>query len=120
MSIKTTYVGCARYHEKRRDKRNFAPTLVISIDGYTYPTLDWSLGGVLLSHYCGQRAQGEEIEGKVRVVTVPGSHPFKAVIVRRGTRTRELALRFTELSDAAFALLEDALTGRLRPDWQSH
>ena len=98
------------YREKRRDKRHLMPTLVISIDGKIYLTKDWSLGGVLLSHYFGRRAQGEEIRGNVGVVTAPGRYPFKGVAVRQDAVRGELALRFTDLSDATLALLKEAST----------
>ncbi len=102
--------------ERRSDKRVLMPTLVIFIDGDSYVTKDWSLGGVLLSHYFRQRAQGEDIEGNVGVVTVSGRHPFKGVVVRQDATRGELALQFTELSDVAFALLKDASTGDVRQD----
>lgn len=104
------------YHEQRHDKRCFSPTLLISIDGKTYLTKDWSLGGVLLSQYFGRRVQGQEIEGNVGVVTAPGRYPFKGVTVRRDATTGELALQFTELGDETFALLEDASNGGLCQD----
>ena len=116
MSIAKRSVREVAYHEKRHDKRNLSPTLVISIDGKTYLTKDWSLGGVLLSQYSGRRVQGQEIEGNVGVVTAPGRHPFKGVTVRRDATMGELALQFTELSDETFALLEDASIGGLRQD----
>jgi hypothetical protein len=112
MSSTLRVVSKGGHREKRRDKRRLQPTLVISIDNATYVTTDWSLGGVLLSDYHGPRLRGEEIEAQVRVATEPDKYPFKATIVRR--REGRMALHFTELSDGAFALLEDLSTGRQR------
>lgn len=114
MSSKLRIVSRGGYPEKRRDKRRLKPTLVISIDETTYVTSDWSLGGLLLSDYYGQREQGEEIEAELRVVTEPDKHDFRAKVVRQSTSEGQLALRFTELSEGAFALLEDLSVGRQR------
>ena len=114
MSSTLRIVSRGGYQEKRRDKRRLNPTLVISIDDVTYVTSDWSLGGLLLSGYYGQRHQGEEIEAELRVVTETEKHAFKASVVRRSVAEGLMALRFTELSDGAFALLEGLSTGRQR------
>ncbi len=114
MSSKSRIVSRGGYQEKRRDKRRLKPTLVISIDDATHVTSDWSLGGLLLSDYYGQRAQGEEFEAELRVVTEPDKHGFKAKVVRQSPSEGQLALGFTELSEGAFALLEDLSVGRQR------
>lgn len=87
------------------------------MDGVTYQTKDWSLGGVLLSRYRGKRHEGEDIDGKLSILAAPEHHPFKGVIIRRRELKDELAIRFTELSEAAFTLLEHASIGRERQDW---
>ena len=97
--------------ERRRDKRYSMPTLVVSIDGKLHLTKDWSLSGVLLTNYFGRRVEGNELEGKIGVITTPGKHPFKGITVRRDVDRGELALRFTELSDSTLALLRDASAG---------
>ena len=114
MSSTLRVVSKGGYQEKRRDKRSLSPTLVVSVDDATYITSDWSLGGVLLSGYYGPKVQGEEIEAELRAVTEPDKYSFKAAVVRRSVGEGQLALHFTELSDGAFALLEDLSTGRLR------
>ena len=114
MSSKLRIISKGGNRERRRDKRKLKPTLVISIDDATYVTSDWSLGGLLLTDYYGQREQGEEIEAELRVVTEPDKHAFRASVVRQSTSEGRLALSFTDLSDGAFALLEDLLIGRKR------
>jgi hypothetical protein len=114
MSSTVRIVSRGGYAEKRRDKRRLKPTLVISIDDATYVASDWSLGGMLLSDYHGQRTEGEEIEAELRVATEPDKHAFRATVVRQSMGEGHLALRFTELSDDAFAVLEDLSTGRQR------
>lgn len=114
MSSTLRVVSKGGYREKRRDRRRLKPTLVITIDGASYHTQDWSLGGVLLFDYHGQRQQGEEIEAEVSAAMAPDRHAFKATVVRRSAGSGRMALHFTELSDGAFGLLEDLSTGRLR------
>ncbi len=114
MSSTKKIVGRAAHAEKRRDERRLNPTLVFSIDGNTYPTMDWSLGGALLFHYYGQRALEKEIEGSVRLASEPDGHPFKGEVVRCDLRKGQMAFRFTELSNSAFALLEEAIIRRWR------
>lgn len=108
MSSRKKIVGSTTYPEKRRDKRKLNPTLVLSIDGESYPTADWSLGGALLSDYYGRREFEEEIEGKIRLATEPDSYPFTCKIVRHDLRNGQMALRFTELSEDAFTLLQES------------
>jgi len=114
MSSTLRVVSKGGYREKRRDRRRLKPTLFITFDGATYHTQDWSLGGVLLFDYHGQRQQGEEIEAEVSAAMAPDRYPFKATVVRRSADSGRTALHFTELSEGAFGLLEDLSTGRLR------
>ncbi len=97
------FVGLTNHRENRSDKRLLSPGLEISFDGGSYQTTDWSLGGVRVAGYYGQRTPGDEVEGTVQVLSDTNSHPFKAVVVRRDSG--ELALIFTELSNSALLVL---------------
>ena len=111
MSATKKIIGREPHPENRHDKRNLNPTLVISLDDATYPTSNWSLGGVLLLDYYGRRTPGMEIEGSVRLATEHESHRFKGAVVRKDLRAGHLALHFIELSEGAFALLDGASIG---------
>ena len=112
MFFTKAFIGVASHHERRRDKRQLTPPLGVCLDGDSYPTVDWSLGGVLVSDYYGPAAPGDQVEGRVQILTDTTSHAFKAVVVRRDSGAGELALNFTELSESAFSVLESALMGR--------
>ena len=112
MSFTKAFIAAASQNERRRDKRLSMPPLSVSFDGGSYGTVDWSLGGVLVSDYYGPAAPGDEVEGTVQILADATRHPFKAVVVRRDSAAGELALNFIELSDSAFSLLESALMGR--------
>ena len=114
MSSRLRIISRGGYPEKRRDKRRLKPTLVVTIDGAAYRTRDWSLGGLLLSGFRGRKVRGEEIEAELRAATATELHAVKTIVVRQIARQGQVALRFTELSDGAFALLEDLSTGRER------
>ena len=101
-------VSRAAHPEKRRDLRRFNPTLVVTIDGSDYSTVDWSLGGALIRSYAGHRGPEEEIVGSLRLETASESHPFEAEVVRLDVEKGQLAFRFTVLSDGVFTVLERA------------
>ena len=61
-----------------------------------------------------RKARGDEVEAELRAATLPDNHSVKAIVVRHVAGKGRLALRFTELSDGAFALLEGLSTGRER------
>ncbi len=98
--------GVSHHRDKRRDARQLSPALEISLDGDKYRTIDWSLGGALVADYYGPRAPGDEVAGRVQVLTDTNSYPFKAVVVRRDSALGQLALNFTDLSPDAFSILE--------------
>jgi len=106
------FIGIASHNERRRDKRQLTPALGVSLDGASYRTVDWSLGGALVTDYFGPAGPGDQVDGTVQVLTDTVSHPFRAVVIRRDSASGELALNFIELSDSAFSLLESVLMGR--------
>jgi len=98
--------GAASRNEKRRDNYQVPPALEVTIDGTPYPTVDWSLGGVVLSNYFGPLAPGDEVTGSLQVLRDLSTHPFKAVVVRRDSVSGHLALDFTDIGKTAFSVLE--------------
>ena len=104
--------GAAQRRDRRFDQRVQSSALEVSLDGETYRTVDWSLGGVLLADYFGPRGSGEEVEGRVQITRDMSSYPFKAVVVRRDPGLGQLALNFTDLSASGFSALESLIMGR--------
>ncbi len=107
-------ISYARGREQRRNRRFRKPGLVFAFDGRSHHTVDWSLGGALLSGYVGKRNIGSSIDGTVHLVWEPTTHPFRGIVVRRVLERGELALRFIDLSDSTFKLLEEYATNRRR------
>ena len=98
--------------DRRTDDRIQSLTFGVSLDGRQYPAIDWSVSGVLVADYDGELGLGDEIEGSFRICKDMKRHAFKAVVVRREAATGCLALRYTELSLCAVAVLEAFVTSR--------
>ena len=91
--------------ERRRHKRHENPNLIVMIDGHTYQALNWSLGGILLAGYDGEREVGEAIRGELGFAGDSERHPFEALVVRQDSDSGELAFGFAGLSDMALDML---------------
>ncbi len=104
----------ARGRERRRNRRFRKPGLVFAFDDRYHLAVDWSLGGALLSGYFGNRKNGGLIDGTVQLVSESTTHPFRGIVVRRVLERGEIALRFVDLSDSTFKLLEKYATNRWR------
>ncbi|MSO92220.1 MAG: PilZ domain-containing protein [Rhodospirillales bacterium] len=102
----------AKPHQRRRDTRIESPIIRIRIEGQSYRTVNWSLGGVLIAAYDGSLREGNEFtvtgigleHGGLVAVMVP----TRAVRVRDGF----LAACFTELDGRAYDVLEALLMKR--------
>lgn len=104
--------GTSQRRDRRVDQRVQSTALEITLDGQTYRTVDWSLGGALLADYFGPRGSGEHVEGSLQITRDLTSFPFKAVVVRRDPTLGQLALNFTDLSASGFSALESLIMGR--------
>jgi hypothetical protein len=98
--------------EARRDRRYPMPTLGITIGARELWSANWSLGGFML-HDCAMPVEaGSVIEGTMRFEGSPAVR-FTAEVVRVGPAPGEIGARFRELDDAAFDLLDRAISRRL-------
>jgi hypothetical protein len=100
----------------RRDKRISVPPIRVAIDGEAFPTVNWSLGGVLVA--CDARGLGA---GEVVPVTGLGPAEGRMLAVSVAARVVRaeggfLSLEFLELDARAYAVLE-ALMMRRGPVW---
>lgn len=97
----------------RRDKRQSAPTLRLTVAGHEFATADWSLGGVRLYGI----PEGAKLEQQIEVGftgqrggrTWSGS--ATALFVWIDQEKAQSGLRFTNLPDASFDALETLVTG---------
>lgn len=98
-------------YRPRQDKRYSDPVLYLIIGGRRFRTLDWSFGGCRIDGIHAGLVPGQQVEG---MVEWDADAPFIAEIVGRNERDVWTALRFADLTNAAFAAMESALTKRER------
>jgi hypothetical protein len=96
------------YREKRKDRRILFPNIQIQVEGATFETADWSFGGFRVESSDVRVAVGDPIEGTLGWGGV--RFPFSGRVTRIGGDTRELAVGFTEISDAAMLYLDRRLS----------
>ena len=107
-------VGKYRSHN-RKDRRYDMPRLSLVINGHTFETYDWSLGGFRISDFKGRPPVGDVL----RVTELSYSPEHKQTVNCKATVTRiilgknQVAFSFQELDEDAFNFLEAASLQRL-------
>ncbi len=101
---------------RRRDHRVASHPIELQLQGGTYVTANWSLGGFLVTDYVGPSGPGDllAVHIVVRVGDVIYRHLAEAEVVRISPVKRKMASTFTRLEPDAMDTLEGVLTGRLR------
>jgi hypothetical protein len=105
-----------RYREARRDQRLLLPRFHAVVAGHVLPTVNWSLGGLLLR---GPMPPGLAPDALVTGLlggearTGPETVPFAAHLVRLASSPHGLALRFADANAQVIEFLEGCLRRRL-------
>ncbi len=110
----TVHLSYARERQRRRNRRFHRPVLIFAFDDRYHLAVDWSLGGAMISGYFGNIKIGSLLDGTVQSLSKPAPHPIRGIVVRHFMGRGELALRFVDLSDSTFKLLEECATNRRR------
>ena len=102
---------------RRRDRRIVMPPIHLELDGETYRTVDWSLGGFRVAPYAGALRPGAIVDVTIRIVVNDRErrHPTEAEVLRVLRAERTLAGRFVRLDGAALDSLESLILARMRP-----
>ena len=102
--------------ENRRDKRLPLPVFTIRLDGLTCDTLNWSLGGLLVSGYEGQHNAEDLIDVDIKIKDTSGDYAMqiKARVVRVDEKNKTIALRFEEMSPVIYDFFERSFAQRFR------
>jgi hypothetical protein len=101
-------------HEVRRDRRYPLPPLVIAIDGVEYSTVNWSLGGFLISGFNKDAEHGKKLTGTLCLLDRPESIDFAGTVVRIDEpEPGLLAVQFTDLGDRGMSILDRIIARRL-------
>jgi len=99
------------YREKRKDRRVLFPPVTIRVDGKSFETANWSFGGFRVENCDIDLGFGETIKGSLGWSGV--RFPFVGRVSRCGGEMRELAVGFTDVSDAALMFLDHRLSDYL-------
>ena len=92
--------------ERRAHKRFVSGQIKLVFLGAEHSALNWSLDGVLLDDKHPSLAIGTTVSGVMTVRGSEGRFRFSAELMRRDARTKEVAFRFLNPSQA----LQDVLT----------
>jgi hypothetical protein len=102
--------------DSRRDKRLPLPVFTIRLDGLICDTLNWSLGGLLVSGYEGKHKADDLLDMDVKIKDTTGDFQLKiaAKVVRVDPKTKTIALHFEEMSPLVYDFFERSFAQRFR------
>ena len=102
--------------DNRRDKRLPLPVFTIRLDGLVCDTLNWSLGGLLVTGYSGQHKADDLIDVDIKIKDTTGDFAMKitARVIRVDERSEQIALRFEEMSPLIYDFCERSFSARFR------
>jgi hypothetical protein len=102
--------------DHRRDKRLPLPIFTIRLNGLVCDTLNWSLGGLLVTGYTGQHNADDQIEVDIKIKDTTGDFAMKvaARVVRVDQKSEQIALRFEEMSPLIYDFFERSFSARFR------
>jgi hypothetical protein len=102
--------------DHRRDKRLPLPIFTIRLDGLVCDTLNWSLGGLLVTGYTGQHNADDLIDVDIKIKDAVGDFTMKltARVVRVDQKAEQIALRFEEMSPLIYDFFERSFSARFR------
>lgn len=90
--------------DRRRNSRIYDRPLKVRVEGKTYKTHDWSLGGFRIKHYHRHLEVGERISGKISLPRGPKAGDI-VVEVMRATDNGDVGVRFLEITPRIFVAM---------------
>jgi hypothetical protein len=102
--------------DNRRDKRLPLPIFTLRLDGLICDTLNWSLGGLLVTGYAGQHKADDLVDVDVKIKDTTGDYALKvtARVIRVDHKAEHIALRFEEMSPLIYDFFEKSFSARFR------
>jgi hypothetical protein len=102
--------------EHRRDKRLPLPVFTIRLNGLVCDTINWSLGGLLVSGYDGNHQPDEQCEVAIKIKDTTGDYAIKLTtkVIRVDPRNKTIALQFEEMSPLIYDFFERSFSQRFR------
>jgi hypothetical protein len=115
MTSYTTGYQTVRGAERRRDRRLPLPIFTVRLDGTVYQTLNWSLGGLLIEGYAGERAAGDAVQVDIKAKDATADFRMKiAVKVIRAVPGESIALQFEAMNPAIYEFFERCFSDRFK------
>jgi hypothetical protein len=115
MTSYTTGYQTVRGAERRRDRRLPLPIFSVKLDGTVYQTMNWSLGGLLIEGYAGERAAGDAVQIDIKAKDATADFRMKiAVKVIRVVPGESIALQFEALSPAIYEFFQRCFSDRFK------
>jgi hypothetical protein len=115
MTSYTTGYQQVRGAERRRDRRLPLPIFTVRVDGVTYQTMNWSLGGLLIEGYAGARAAGETVQVDIKAKDATTDFRMRiAVKVIRVVPGESIALQFEAMSPEIYEFFERCFADRFK------
>jgi hypothetical protein len=100
--------------EDRRDRRYPLPPLTVVIGGMEYTTVNWSLGGCLISGFMSSAAAGGMVLGTLLLGSPDSVLRFSGTVVRvNEPEPGYLAVQFTELGEDGLERLDRYIADRM-------
>ncbi len=115
MTSYTMGYSSLRGKERRKDRRLPLPIFSVRVDGVIYHTMNWSLGGLLVEGYAGERQGGETLQVEIKAKDATADFRMKVnVQVIRVIPNESLALQFEAMSPALYEFFERCFAARFK------
>ena len=103
--LQTAVSGPSRVKERRLQNRRADSRLKLTFLGAEHAPINWSLGGFLVDDIHPHTDIGTTTAGFLDILGQPGRFAVRIELVRRDKRTKEIAFRFIEPSQALLSAL---------------
>jgi hypothetical protein len=102
--------------ENRRDKRLPLPIFTTRLNGQVCDTINWSLGGLLVSGYIGVNKPDDPMNVEIKIKDTTGDYALKvtARVVRVDPKDGHIALRFESMNPVIYDFFERSFAQRFR------
>lgn len=101
------FAKLAAYCERRGSNRNQSEALTVSVEGCSYKTHDWSLGGFRIESFHRDLRVGDRIAGTIRASRWAAPGGFTAEVMHTGA-DRVFGARIIDISSRTFAAMASA------------
>ena len=102
--------------ERRRAIRYIDPVLTVEINGHKYPTLNWSVRGLLIGDFGDALALGSDVKVTLTCEGFAGGGRTWAKVARRVPKDHELALAFADISTVILGLMHEMRAQGVHPE----